>query len=406
MPAAPPARTRGRSTAQQRLDAGSLTPGRMRAVANALAMRHARSPAAPDFAPQPDFFRTLLDDPSVRRAARRRLVERIEGGLVENADRLIERAGRGRILKQAAELRLEDVFIDDDDEVSVEAPSSREIGVAFDAGLEVASLSVRLAAAGHPELAERLVSHYANQAEDFDLYSVLDFFESFCVLRQSVRAVGRGAEAPAEPPLVEPAARSPLSRPVVVAMSGAVASGKSTLARALADELAVPLVVADRIRDHLVHGVPGRPLHEAGWAQGFEPGFGPRVYAAMFLRGEKVLASGRPLILDACFPTPFERAGAIALARRHGVPFRFVSCHVDPDVHRARLAERNAELEDDPGAWNEIADDLAARFVAPSEIEPEERLYVDTSYAPEASLAQLLDRFAGPLLPDREAPSA
>lgn len=387
------------------LESGRLRPAHLRALAGALLDRHASSPSAPDAAPGPDFFRGVLDSSTARHPLPAALRERLEKNLEENADRLLARAGRGRILAAADELTPMDVYFEGSDGEAADAGESvriapgagRTFGTPVDVAFEVAGLSVWLARYGRADLSEALISRYANAAEDFDLYLVLDFYESFCALTQGLSA----EDASVAPPIIVPpipSSRTPLTRPIVVAMSGPVASGKSTLARSLADHLASPLTVADRIRDHLVHGVPGRPVHEAGWAHGFEPGFAARVYGAMLSRGETVLQSGRPVVLDGCFSTSFERAAARALARRHRAPFLFVECHVDPETQRQRLSERDAQNED-PGAWTAIAADLAKRAVRPTDIAEAERIEVDTSADLEAPLEQVLARLTGPLLP-------
>jgi hypothetical protein len=403
--------TRTRTTREERMDSllegERLRPSHLRALAGALLDRHARAPSAPDAAPGPDFFRGVLDSLAARHALPSALRERLEANLDENADRLLDRAGRGRILAAADELTPRDVYFNGTDGEGAEGAESvriapdagRAFGVPVDAALEVASLSVWLARYQRADLSEVLISRYANEAEDFDLYLVLDFYESFCALTQGARAKDTFDTPPPTVLLPIPSARTPLTRPIVVAMSGPVASGKSTLARSLADHLASPLAVADRIRDHLVHGVPGRPVHESGWAHGFEPGFAARVYGAMFHRGETVLQSGRPVILDACFPTSFQRAAARALARRHGAPFLFVECRVDPETQRERLSERDAQWNDDPGAWAAIASDLTEHSVLPTDIAEDERIEVDTSADLGAPLEQVISRLTGPLLP-------
>jgi predicted kinase len=393
-----------RATREERMDSlletERLHPSHMRALAGALLDRHARATSAPDAAPGPDFFRAVLDSLAVRQRLPSALRERLEANLENNADRLLARAGSGRILAAADELTPMDIYFGGlGESVRIAPDAGRAFGVPVDSALEIAGLSVWLTRYERADLSEVLISRYANEAEDFDLYLVLDFYESFCALTQCARgeAASGDSRSTALPPI--PSERTPLTRPIVVAMSGPVASGKSTLAKSLADHLASPLTVADRIRDHLVHGVPGRPVHEAGWANGFEPGFAARVYGAMLDRGDTVLRSGRPVILDACFATPFQRAAARALARRHGAPFLFVECRVDPETQRARLSERDVRWDDDPGAWAAIAADLAGRFVLPTDVAEHERIEVDTSADLAAPLEQVLSRLAGPLLP-------
>ncbi len=376
--------------------AGALGPAQARAIAEALARRHATGKPTPDHGPTPGARRGELDSlasaleplPSDEAAWLERRLTRARAFLLERADLLLLRAGHGRIRAQALLLSLADVRFEADGTATLQ-PSPDRRPVSEDTALEVASLCVSLVHAQRADLAERLLSHYAGLTEDFELYRVLDLHETSALLRElarrapeeAARFAQRVAAGWASPP-------TPRTPPFVLAMSGPVASGKSTLATALADELAAPRVVADRIRDHLVHGAPSRPIHEAGWASGFEPGFGPRVYGELLRHAEMVLETGRAVVLDACFPTPVERAAARALALRHGLPFHFVECFVSREVQRRRLRERGAGAVGDD--WEAIALALSESSVPALELPEAERWRVDTSGEPAEALARVL----------------
>ena len=83
---------------------------------------------------------------------------------------------------------------------------------------------------------------------------------------------------------------------LLVTTGGLVASGKSTLARALAERLGARCIVADRVRAHL------RPDDAA-----FDE---ERVYAELFQEAEAALAA-HPDLYE-------ERDGAVVLAIRNG----------------------------------------------------------------------------------------
>ena len=311
-------------------------------------------------------------------------LQRARRFLDDNADRLLPRGGADRILAAARPLRLADVHASTGG-VVIEPGDDAEARIE-DGVFELAHLSIAFAAAGRGDLAERLVSHYAGMSEDFDLYPVLDFYEDLCVIELAAQG-NVPTRSPGDDG--EPQARR-LGAPMLLVTSGQVASGKSSIARELADHFGAARTITDRIRDHLVYGVPGRPVHEAGWAEGFEPGFGQRVYGELLRRGELVLATGRSVVLDACFPTRRERDAARALARRMNVPFRFVECRVDSDTQRTRLAERDSEEEEDD-AWLAIARDFDESFVPPDELAIGERITVDTSGPIADSVAYVLD---------------
>jgi predicted kinase/FMN phosphatase YigB (HAD superfamily) len=400
---------------------GKLGPGEVRRLAEALVQRHADAERTPDLAPgAAAYARTLATQAELLSRSPRAgapdvvaAVERARRFLDVGADRLLARAGAARTLASTAPLRLADVRLRGGDGVRIAPFAAPGPALVDDAALELASLSVSFRLGGRDDLAQRLVSHYAGEAEDFDLYRVLDFYEDLCLVERFT--VGARPGDPAPEGDASDARRD--EQPLLLITSGPVASGKSSLARALADGLGAARSVSDTIRDHLVHGAPGRTLHEAGWADGFSPGFGPHVYAELLRRGELVLETGRSMVLDAGFPTRRERDAARSLARRLDAHFRFIECRVDARTQRTRLEDRDRQ-DGEAGAWVEIAERYGARFVPPDELAPGERIIVDTSGTLEEALAATLTALglgheeqdvpprAAPQRPARARPSA
>jgi putative hydrolase of the HAD superfamily len=158
--------------------------------------------------------------------------------------------------------------------------------------------------------------------------------------------------------------------PVLIAVSGRVAAGKSTLARALAEAIDATCVEADRVHDALL----GRAPDAAGRWRGFTAEFEARVYAELLARAGPALAEGRRVVLDACFPLAIQRLEARSLARRSGAAFLLVTCEATDDTVRRRLAERNAETG--PSGWDAIHDRLAVRFEPVAGLAADETLRV------------------------------
>jgi len=150
---------------------------------------------------------------------------------------------------------------------------------------------------------------------------------------------------------------------VLVAVGGLVASGKSTLARALAARIGAEWIDADRVRESLLGG---------RWARSFDPGFEDEVYVELLRRAESSIDSGHLVVLDACFPLTRYRVAARALAQRHAQAFLFVECRVSFETARERLAARDA-LAHHPG-WEQIYRDLAAHWQPICELAPDEHL--------------------------------
>jgi predicted kinase len=207
---------------------------------------------------------------------------------------------------------------------------------------QVARLVRELAARGAARRAEQLAAAYAVAADDYALYRRLD----------------------------------PLrGEPLVIATGGRVASGKSTLAKAVARRLAAPRIVADRVRRTLLASVPDGSGHELAWAREFSE----RVYAGLLARADDVLAGRRPVVLDACFPTVARRAVAAALAERHGARFVFAYCEAPPADVAARLRLRDVRDDTSPGGWEKIAGEVEVQWEPPQDGEPGRLVRIDTS---------------------------
>lgn len=168
----------------------------------------------------------------------------------------------------------------------------------------------------------------------------------------------------------------------VVVVAGPIASGKSTLSRALAERLGAVRLEADRIRGTLLqaadeatgdgaqgeHGVAGT---EARWRRDLSAGFEQEIYDDLLRRSARALEAGEALVVDACFPLRAQRRAVRALAERHGRPFLFVLCSVPDAVRQARLAQRDRAAG--APAWQAIDDRLAAHAEPPDEIAGHER---------------------------------
>jgi predicted kinase len=396
--------------ADARLEAGRLEPRHVRALATWLALRHER--AGP--APSPAGAAAADLDRAVAALARAlpelagedlREVERTQRRfLAERGDRLRERAGRIREAP-GAPLRLRDLRVADSG--AVETAARHRGGAPLpprDACVDAVSLALDLAIARRGDLAERLLSAYAGEADDFELYGVVDYHERACALdRAAALAEGAPASGPERDALLaelrrlllvaRATRRPPLRPPVVVAVGGLVASGKSTVSRELAESLGAPRVHADRVRDQLLGDRPGCVVHESRWTRSLAPGFGERVYRELLRRAAIVLDSGRSIVLDACFPQARQRATARRLARRAGRPFLFVECRTDPATQAARLAARDAQAER-PG-WIEIHRELAEQWEPVRELGAVELLILDTGRPLAESLARVEARLAG-----------
>lgn len=308
----------------------------------------------------------------------------------DHTDVFQARIAAGRVRDGHGDLRLEHVYLEGDRATIIDCIEFNDRFRFADVCADVAFLSMDLAWHGHVDLAERLLARYARESNDFDLYALVDFYESY---RAYVRAkiamlVGADAEARRYLLLALSAGRRSLLAPMLVCVGGIVASGKSTIADHLGVELGAPVIEADRTRKHMLGVAPGVHLEGGSWSGAYDPAFTERVYAELLRRAGVVLASGRPVVLDASFRSREMRRMARALAEKHRVPFRFVECRASAEVSRERLARREVEAGVSDARVS-LLEDFRSHFEAPDEVDPAERTVLDTTRPLEESLARL-----------------
>ncbi len=303
-----------------------------------------------------------------------------------------ERCAQGRVRDGHGDLRLEHVYFDDDE--SVRVLDCIEFNDRFryaDVCADIAFLAMDLAWRGRVDLAERFLAAYAQESNDYDLYPLVDFYESYrAYVRGKVSAmVLSDPQLPSDTRerldaevrryflLSLASEKPPLAAPRLIAVGGVIASGKSTVAAAISELEACPVVVADRTRKHLIGVRPTEKLHDAPWSDHYGPEVTTRVYSEVLRRAEAVLSTGRSVVLDASFRTRAMREEARELAARYRVPFVFWECRASRDVCLERLRARAKEASVSDGRL-EIFDDFVARWEPADELREDERLVIDT----------------------------
>lgn len=312
-----------------------------------------------------------------------------------------DRIRNGRIREGHGDLRLEHVYIDEPGELTIlDCIEFNERFRFIDVCADVAFLSMDLAWHGRVDLAERFLGVYAREADDYDLFSVIDFYESY---RAYVRAkISTFVQADSTLPwdvraraaedarryflLALSADRRAVLAPALVAVGGVIATGKSTVAAWVASELGAPVVDADRTRKHMLGVEPTRHVNDAAWAGAYDPAFTERVYREVLRRAEVVLTSGRPVVADASFRSASMRRDARALAAKVGVPFKLLECRAPLSTCRARLEQR-ATGESVSDGRIAVFDQFVARFEPIVELPAAEHVVLDTSLPREVTLA-------------------
>jgi hypothetical protein len=317
---------------------------------------------------------------------------------------LNRRALGGRVREGHGDLRCEHVSLADDSITIIDcvefSEGLRYVDVASDIGFLAMDLD-RLGARG---LSDELVGAYREAAGDADLPLLVPLYKFH---RALVRAKVEGltsrdaAIAPERRAAAADAARRYValaidftreSRPAMIVVCGLSGSGKSTVARRLADRLGFEWLRSDEIRKRLAGVAPAERLSDSYAAGAYSREFTEKTYAALLGEAAARLHDGAGVIVDATFAAPAYRAEALALAERAHVPALFVECAASHDeiVRRLTARARRADEVSDAG----VATYLRQRgeFVALNEIPQSSRLVVDTERGLEAASASITER--------------
>jgi aminoglycoside phosphotransferase family enzyme/predicted kinase len=256
---------------------------------------------------------------------------------------------------------------------------------------------------------------FASESDDFDLYRVVDYFMSYrAAVRAKVAAIAAGEveidtgqrarAAESARAHLELAATALASREkgCLVLVGGAVGTGKSTAARALADVHRAVVISSDRVRKHLL----GIASTERASPTSYTPAQKARVYAELLPRAAAVIGSGRAVILDATWGRRQDRETVLRWARRQGVRAFFVEARCAEEVARERLRRRAAAADDVSDAEASLHRASAAAFEPPTEWPREARTAVATDHPDwRQHLLEVARRFFDPF-PGAQAPSA
>jgi uncharacterized protein len=353
------------ASAAAMLAGGRLSPIRLAELADRLAAFLREAPAAPEMG-SPEALRQNLDEnfaqvePFVGEVLDRATFEDVrafqDGALISKRDRFAARVGGGKIREGHGDLRLEHVYFlpPPDGVVAIDCIEFNHRFRCGDVASEAAFFAMELDAARRPDLAATFLARFAETSDDFGLYPLADFYLSYRAwVRGKVAAfvsadVGVAADLRASKrtearrhfALARSFSGRPIDSPFVVAVTGVVASGKSTLAAGLGRELAAPVVATDRTRK----AVAGLAATERGDASLYTPAALERNYREVFARAADVLASGRGVILDATFSSRRWRQDAAALAHDHRARFALLEVRCsDRAALAARLAARRGQ---------------------------------------------------------------
>lgn len=327
--------------------------------------------------------------------------------LADNQDRFEARRLGGRAVDAHGDLHLEHIWFESDaaEPIFIDCIEFNQDLRHIDAASEVAFLAMDLAYRERCDLGERFLRRYARESDDFDLYSVVDFYASYrAEVRSLVAALAAGEEeVPAEQRRNAAASARrhldlarrllrPHPRGGLVLMCGVVGTGKSSAAEVVADALGGVVIASDRVRKRIA----GLAISDRSGADAGEGIYTlertQQVYRGLLERAEPVIASGRFAILDATYARAAHRRSALEFARARGVSARIVETRCARDVALQRLAERERRGLDPSDAGPALYPASESSFEPVTEVPAERHLVArtDRSEWPEALRAALV----------------
>jgi aminoglycoside phosphotransferase family enzyme/predicted kinase len=351
-----------RETLASLLARGQLACGQVAAVGRVLAEFHANArrvpaDAAPVLTAERRFDRNLhelLADVEQRGEIERiQALERFAHAFIAaHAATFQRRATEGWIREGHGDLRAEHVLVGDQVRVvdCVEFDRAlRDLDVADD----LAFLVVDLAAHGGERFGEMLVRAYRDAGGDPGDDRLIAFYATYRALVRAkvalVRATqlptgsaARGRESAAARELIALAERFAWRArlPLLIVVCGPPASGKSHLARVLAERSGLAHLSSDLTRKRLV-GVS--PTQRAD-TEAYSPEWNERTYGELGRRAASEFAAGRGAIVDATFRHLADRQSFAAGFDAAG-PFLFIVGQAPRSVRAARAARRAHDPE-------------------------------------------------------------
>lgn len=356
-----------------RLDRGAIPPGLFDTLGRRLAEFHDgadRGEHVDEYARFDVVEKNALDNfrqsrDQVGETVDEEVFDRLEGlterRLEELQPLISKRADEGAARDTHGDLRLEHVYVGDDGLRIVDCIEFDEAFRYADPVSDIAFLAMDLGFRGWNDEADQLLDSYFEETGDDEGRELLDFYVAY---RSCVRAKVHGMKAMEEevPDEARDEARRKarahwlyaLSRleepgrgPELLIIGGLPAAGKSTLGRRMVDDDRVDVLLeSDVVRKELA-GMDPEEAAEAEFGEGiYSREFSEKTYGELADRAGRELEKGRRVAVAATFVSDRRRRQFIDVARRLGVPVRFLECKIPDSLERERLEARTGDVSD------------------------------------------------------------
>jgi hypothetical protein len=275
-----------------------------------------------------------------------------------------------------------------------------------DVASELAFLAMDLDFLDAAQLSDRLTLAYSTLAQDEALPRLLSFYKCFrAYVRGKVESLK--SQEREVPERERAAAWNRAQRyffladryvrgsphPALLVVCGLVATGKSTIARLLADVTGFRLLSSDLIRKLLAR-LPPTQRTAGGYREGiYSDAFTRLTYETLLEEAEKSLKAGRGVIVDATFKDPAHRKLFLSRAADWGVPAFFIECRAGEREILRRLRQREEAGDQISDATREVYLIQRNEFAPLKEIPDRTHRTINT----EADLRDSIEKIVEPL---------
>lgn len=138
----------------------------------------------------------------------------------------------------------------------------------------------------------------------------------------------------------------PGRKPCLLLVAGLPGTGKSSLARRLAEQAGFWVVRSDEVRKELAGLSPQEQMPPQVRELMYTAHWNQRTYAECLRQAEQLLFEGKRVLVDATFREEKQRQAFLKLAERLGVSGHLLLCLARPETVRHRLDNRQSDVSD------------------------------------------------------------
>lgn len=277
--------------------------------------------------------------------------------LQKHRDLFDDRIAKGKIRDCHGDLRVGHVYFEEDGIKIIDCVEFNDRFRYADTACDLAFLAMDLDFEGFPEIEQQLLQSFARQADDNDVFVLIDFYKCYRAfvrvkvncLRLQAGGLGdydRNRLLRETQTYLELAYRYALniSRPTLWIICGMIGSGKSTIAKQLGVCLKASVLQSDVIRKDLFGLATDTPV-DVPFGEGLYSEEKTRLtYGKLLMLAQEELKKGGSVILDATFSSGRHRREALRLSENLDANFVIVACAAGLPAIRRRLLSRKTGL--------------------------------------------------------------